>query len=113
MEARLLRKYAQLWTAQLEPTFDAHGYPTDETLAIIENWPHDDWAALMEFVSKSWHYPEYARKNGREWSLATGGWSGNESIIYALGRNFVFWRTCWVRSERGGHYVFEVPEGAE
>lgn len=96
-----------------EPSFDKDGYPTEETLEAIRDWPHKDYRGLMEFVCKAWHYDEpYAKLCGRALQLHTGGWSGNESLLEALHGNVMFWRICWMKSERGGHYWFELPEEA-
>lgn len=100
----------------MEPTFDADGYPTVETLETIANWEiksNADIRALYSYCRSAWRWPNmfgcptiefYGASN---WiSCATGGWSGNESIISALERNLVFWGLCWLRSERGGSYRF-------
>jgi hypothetical protein len=49
--------------------------------------------------------------DGRKLELHTGGWSGNEEIISVL-QNSMFWVMYWQKSERGGHYYFELPERA-
>lgn len=97
------------------PTFDAQGYPTDETLKAIETWdanaPHD----LLHFVKAAWEYGESyfrmkVRPKGIWFRLSTGGWSGNESLIDALENNVFFWARYWQESKRGGHYLFIVPK---
>ncbi len=89
-------------------------YPTDEQLDKIKNWPidsTDDMLKLIEFVRSIWWMPEWGFKlSGRRWEVATGGWSGNEEIIAALKDNWGFWSLCWQQSNRGGSYVFVVPE---
>lgn len=90
------------------PTFDATGYPSQETIERIEQWPHDDHAGLMEFVREAWYYPDRFGSRGRTYRLSTGGWSGNEEIILALQQNVMFWSMCWQSSRRGGHYVFRL-----
>lgn len=92
------------------PTFDRDGYPTDETLTAIRFWPHTDFAALCEFARAAWHYPDYITMKDGVLTAATGGWSGNESVISALRQNRVFWGLCWRESVRGGRHVFELPE---
>lgn len=109
-----------------EPTFDKDGYPTEETLQTITKWPINDFRdtnTLMRFAQEAWHWPDWgitiAPRRHREhptsplvrkWSVSTGGWSGNESIINALQDNFVFWALTWVQTRRGGHYIFHIQE---
>jgi hypothetical protein len=98
-----------------EPDFDCHGYPTDYTLKTItewtsKEWSHEDFAEFMAYVQQCWRYqPEYfeEREPGK-WYVSTGGWSGNESIIGAMRRNFIFWSLHWVVHRRGGHFQFEA-----
>jgi hypothetical protein len=107
------------------PTFDRDGYPTDETLKTIEEWPYtDDFRFLMEYVRAAWsdygwfeqRAPEVAAamkdedeaNDGHWWCYATGGWSGNEDIIAALERNAVFHFWAWYCSVRGGYGEYHV-----
>lgn len=90
---------------------DETGYPTEEFLEAVKNWPHSDSTGLMDEIKRAWMYSHYFRRRGRTYRLSTGGWSGNESIIAAMQSNQIFWGFCWVQSKRGGHYIFEVPEG--
>ena len=91
------------------PAFDADGYPTDETLNAIEEWPYTDFDGLLEYVREAWS------DIGRIWEadgdikLATGGWSGNESIIGAMQQNHVFWAMAWYSSTRGGLHILRMP----
>lgn len=91
------------------PTFGPGGYPSDETLDLIEKWPHTDFAGLLAFVRSAWEYPEYWKVRGRWHRVVTGGWSGNEDLIGALKSNAVFWAMYWQSSHRGGLYHFKVP----
>ena len=89
--------------------FGDDGYPTDEFLQSIVDWPwQDGFAALLEHALVGHIYPYYWSREGNTWDISTGGWSGNESIIYALRENHMFWAMCWVQSRRGGHYIFET-----
>ena len=98
----------------MTPSFDQDGYPTEETLEAITTWPirsNSNIAELLAFVDAAWHYKPFAiRTNGegreRYIYCATGGWSGNESIIGALEENRMFWALCWLESQRGGGYKF-------
>jgi hypothetical protein len=90
-----------------EPEFDEDGYPTEETLKAIREWPTDDLPAMLTFCEKAWQYKDYVVHEGDTWEFHTGGWSGNESIIQAMDDNQLFWIRYWKSSERGGHYKFE------
>lgn len=117
---------------------DMDGYPTDEELETIRTWgPKFQgsgrdikqigdkpgwkyWLELMEFIHEEcWYYPDWGwheeeKKHNyfdhvvREYNISTGGWSGNEEVIMALRRNFLFWTMCWEQTRRGGHYIFQV-----
>lgn len=63
----------------------------------------------MEYVEGLWHWPDYFVRDGCKFTLHTGGWSGNESLVHALMDNVLFVAFCWVSSRRGGHYEFELP----
>ena len=93
------------------PTFDNAGYPTEETLEAIANWPSEDMVSLFQFIKEAWKYDDMCwRQEGRTISASTVGWSGNEELISALRDNTIVWMICWQSSKRGGHYVFEIPE---
>lgn len=96
---------------------DGHGYPTDEALDFLRTFTGtahqlvDHLTEAMrayggvkvERITDDWDRPI------REVYMATGGWSGNESIISHLERSF-FWFAYWESSRRGGAYTFHVPE---
>jgi hypothetical protein len=100
------------------PTFDRDGYPTEETLAAIEQWPSNDYTNLFLFVQKAWSdygwfeldytSVETIDHDQKRWCCATGGWSGNEDIIGALACNNLFWALHWRASLRGGYYEFST-----
>lgn len=88
---------------------DHDGYPTEDELNIVRSFPIklDNLDAMMGLVESIWHWPEYVGKNEQGlWVVSTGGWSGNEDIIRALGENTMFWTLYWIQSRRGGHYIF-------
>ena len=100
-------------------TFDKHGYPTNATLKKIAKWKmvQDDPTitvscppakSLVYFIEECWHWETYCTFDEEKGTLElhTGGWSGNEDIVGALQKNFIFWSMYWQRSERGGHYYF-------
>jgi hypothetical protein len=92
---------------------DGYGYPTDEALERITRWEYEDgWVELMDFIRSIWwasdwgfHVEELGKLT---YNLSTGGWSGNESIVQAMQRNYLFWTLTWMQSRRGGHYTFEI-----
>jgi len=87
---------------------DANGYPEEHELKKISGWPHTDFPGLIEHIRARWLYADcgYFAFNGSVLEMSTGGWSGNESIIYALKENHIFWWHC-LSWRRGGHYVFD------
>lgn len=99
---------------------DDDGYPTVDALFWVEKF--DDFANTKEwfaFIKSIWWTPEWGwfeedtlddifAKSVRQYSLSTGGWSGNESIIAAMQRNHMMWSMCWLQSRRGGHYIFQI-----
>jgi hypothetical protein len=102
---------------------DEDGYPTEAALEKIEKWDYKDgWTELLAFVRELWAYTEYWREEKNVatidlpnykvvadvYYVSTAGWSGNESIIHALEKNWMFWTFCWEQSNRGGHYIFHV-----
>ena len=92
------------------PQFDVDGYPTKDTLDEIRGWNPSYPAGCLEFCREAWRWSEdYWWQEGGQVHAATGGWSGNESIIAALRENYVLWSLVWVSSHRGGKYVFEIP----
>lgn len=85
-------------------------YPTEDELKKIEEWAHTDgYGNLFEYIRPLWEGYGRMTKKENTYDLATGGWSGNEEIIGALKRNRLFWCVCWELSERGGHFIFNIP----
>ena len=86
-------------------------YPTDEDLNKVTSYPlktYEDYRYFAEYIENLWHYCGYYQLKGNTLRLATGGWSGNESIIGAIHRNLYF-AHCWCKSERGGLHVYKLP----
>ena len=102
------------------PELDEDGYPTEETLKTISEWDFKDgYTNLMDYVSAVWHWPDfvtctnvlnYFNQPVYRYKLITGGWSGNEDIIGALEKNFIFYGMCWQESHRGGKHIFEIKK---
>lgn len=89
---------------------DANEYPTDDELTRITTWPYTDFMGLMDYVeSHCWSSYGSFNRQGREFRLITGGWSGNEEVVRALERNAMFGAVCWQSSHRGGLHVYKVP----
>jgi hypothetical protein len=90
---------------------DADGYPTDEELQRIRDWPFADIDQVFAYVKSLWHWgvpPEWERDGVLY--LATGGWSGNEDIINAMMNNIAI-ASRWICSARGGAHEFELTNG--
>lgn len=92
------------------PSFDADGYPTDETESAIREWDFRDVDGWLAYIREAWnhHYGRIWEENGTL-KMATGGWSGNESITHAMRENFVLWALMWESSHRGGLVVLRMP----
>lgn len=95
---------------------DQHGYPSDakvEEISLVagvrcREWLHD---VLPEVWKTIGCYGTVQVKDGtedREIYLATGGWSGCESVIHAVLGNLFMRNYCTTRSAGGG-YTFIVP----
>ncbi len=87
-------------------------YPTEADLNQIKAlgghyYRVPDIPGLVEMLKEVWHFEDYVKHEGSRLELHTGGWSGNEDIIEAL-QDSMFWVLCWQKSERGGHYYFEL-----
>ena len=96
--------------------FDSDGYPTDETLRTVRTFtgsPHQ-LVDLLQDITRAYGVVTtmaFEDRYGRpavEVYMATGGWSGNESVIGALERS-AFWFLYWNQSARGGAFWFHVP----
>ena len=93
------------------PTFDSNDYPTEETIGTIAMWPIADPDGWLDFIRAAWnHHYGKMRYTPNFAEFATGGWSGNESIIVAMRENLVLWTLLWESSHRGGKYVLRLPE---
>lgn len=93
------------------PTFDALGYPSSETLWHISN-NSKGWREWLTFCARCWlkGYTVTISGDGNTFAFFTGGWSGNESVIEAMRQNAVGWSLTWQSSHRGGKHVFSVSD---
>lgn len=89
---------------------DEDGYPEEDELKLIKEWPWKDGRALFDFIKERWHWDNYMVIDGNAVSMSTGGWSGNEALIYALQENQMVQALYWVSSRRGGHYEYELRD---
>jgi hypothetical protein len=80
-----------------------------EVLLRIEFWPISDPKGLIDFICKQWAWKTMYELTDTEFELHTGGESGHEMIIDSLQKN-PFWDICWMKSERGGHYYFDLTK---
>jgi len=87
-------------------------YPSEETLNTIWSWNilEKGVRPLAQFVLDNWWNADCVILTKKRLTLHTCGWSGNEEIVEALKTNKLFWSLCWLKSERGGHYTFEIKE---
>ena len=99
----------------MEEWRDEEGYPTEEALAKIREWPYEKqgWRReLMYFVWDLWAYPGFGwhpHADGNRFQISTAGWSGNESLIAAMEDNRPFWWTAFIAERAGGHYWLKIP----
>ena len=87
-------------------------YPTDEELKQVSEFDpiKDNIDEFLSFLESIWWIPDWGFKlKGKRikyLELHTGGWSGNEDIIYELKKTF-FWM-WWRMTKVGGHYYFRI-----
>lgn len=98
-------------------------YPSDECLEFIKKFDVIKYGVrtLVDFIERVWWMPSWGfqlsdgvddifNEPCKKLELHTGGWSGNESIMYALEENVIFWTVSWTQTRRGGHYYFDIKE---
>ena len=92
---------------------------TESELKEIQNWDLKYAPDLIDRLREEWTHKDYfIEKWGVDTihnkrpvlmlELHTGGCRSNEEIIKALQNHKVFWLMWWYKSERGGHYYFEI-----
>jgi len=100
---------------------DDEGYPTDEYLDFLADYKNfENYQEVLELIEKTWWMPDWGLYKKKPFTdkltknryftyyMSTGGWSGNESIINSLEKNFMF-MIYWRQSRVGGHYKFRFP----
>lgn len=102
--------------------FEEEGhYPTEELLNFIEDYNNfDNVHEIIDLIGQVWWMPDWGITRKKPFTqklyktrvftyyMSTGGWSGNESLIYSLKQNFIFWMHFY-NYRRGGHYTFRFP----
>ena len=95
---------------------DLEGYPDEKELRMIRKWDIKEFPTLLQFVEERWCYNDFHKRElikernnlFLQWTLITGGLSGNESLISALLGNQLF-EMCWYYEwTRGGKHVFRI-----
>lgn len=110
---------------EMDPVRGDNGYPSTIEEFRIASWCDtrrfvpDDLLALMDYVKVRWSYPEFWKEEDvedfgphRQYTLVTGGWSGNEQLISALEDNQTFAMLAPYSWERGGRYVYRIRHAA-
>ncbi len=93
---------------------DDDTYPSEGLLEAISQWSgdlfHGGLHRWFDLAHDLWWAPEWGwKRDGDNYEISTGGWSGNEAVIDAMMENAIAWNLTWVQSRRGGHFLFEVP----
>ena len=89
-------------------------YPTAKELRTLRAWNLSQGSIMefLDYIRAIWWAPDWgytlSGKRVLRLALHTGGWSGNEEIIEALQRNYLFWPLCWRKETVGGHYWFRI-----
>lgn len=97
---------------------DDNGYPNDEVVELIplismdkaDAWLRDEFPALMLQVpyAKVWVKDIGGPRPLKSITVVTGGWSGCESVVWAVLEHQVM--KMYLHEEmRGGQYTFVVP----
>ena len=106
--------------------FDDDGYPTDDALNRLEHWlpvqgeTHTAINAALDYARALWSdygtvsedlQPAerallHAEATERFLRFATGGWSGNESVIAALNANCLLCTFTWRLNAAGGLHIY-------
>ena len=95
---------------------DKDNYPDEKSLKEIEQWDilKQGVQGLLDLVEENTHYGDWSfcikGKHVLRLEYHTGGWSGNEDVIEALQKNWLFWSVFWKKLEVGGHYYFRISK---
>jgi len=98
------------------PCFDEHGYPTEHTEKAIRDWPIERAAELPAYMATAWNrtYGRVEETQPGLWVFATGGWSGNESVLSAAHESIAWavlaWQSVYLA---GGLLIVAVSKAAQ
>ena len=85
-------------------------YPSEEQLKGLREVDSFrlNLSEIVDLIREAWN-EDYGKIefDDRKLILACGGWSGNEDVVCALQDNIGFRRRYWVKTERGGRYIFD------
>ena len=70
-------------------------YPTDEQLDKIKNWDINDIEGCLRYIGSLWHICGRWQEGNGFFVFATGGWSGNESLLGALKESMIWPIILW------------------
>mgnify|MGYP001164518289 FL=1 len=93
-----------------------NGYPDEKVLEKIVAWDGKNSQEMLELIDQAWNHDygdmtiESITTGVDRVELITGGWSGNEEVMYAISKNRLFNGLYWQKSERGGKHVYEVKK---
>ena len=93
---------------------DIDGYPDEVSLDQIAHWDilKEGIEGLLNLIEENtqWADRQIERRGKRViyYTYNTGGWSGNEAVIAALFKNYLFWGMFWEKHTVGGHYYFKI-----
>jgi len=93
---------------------DKDNYPDEASLKQIAKWDilTNGIQGLLDLVEENTNWSDrQIYQHGKRviyYEYHTGGWSGNEDVIEALQKNYLFWAMYWMKTTRGGHYYFKI-----
>ena len=86
-------------------------YPTEDELHRIRTWdviPDGERERCLDWIGETcWHFGErgWKKDEHKVYRVSTGGWSGNEDVIYAMKQNVLLWSLSFYNHRRGGHFI--------
>ena len=86
-------------------------YPDEEDLERLEKWKCelDEIGEWLRFAANIYKY-SVTIYDGHLYVFVTGGWSGNESIMAAMKRNWMMHAISWQSSCSGGLHIYSSDQ---